>query len=30
MNLLYIRSDPRLGDLREDPRYSDLMRRVGF
>jgi tetratricopeptide (TPR) repeat protein len=30
MNLLYVRTDPRLGDLREDPRYSDLMRRVGL
>src|SRR6266850_1265640 len=30
MNLLYVRTDPRLRGLREDPRYSELMRRVGL
>jgi Tfp pilus assembly protein PilF len=30
MNLLYVRTDPRLGGLRADPRYAELMRRVGL
>ena len=30
MNLLSILTDPRLGDLRSDPRYSKLMQRLGL
>lgn len=30
MNLLFIRTDPRLATLRADPRYLDLMHRVGL
>jgi len=28
--LAYLRLDPRLAPLRSDPRYSDLVRRLGF
>jgi TolB-like protein/Tfp pilus assembly protein PilF len=28
--LAYLRLDPRLAPLRSDPRYSDLVRRIGF
>jgi len=28
--LAYLRIDPRLAPLRSDPRYAELVRRLGF
>ena len=29
-NMIYLQTDPRLDDLRSDPRFQDLVRRMNF